>query len=100
MVKLYLFLNIPDIFGELSTSEEEDEKDVNIMDCEDDSSRPQNFISIESNLSQLTQLSQSDTQSQYLTLDTQELAGSDPGWYCSELRISSSDLCRTPTGCF
>lgn len=37
-----------DIFGELSTSEDEDDKDVNIVDSEDDVKRQQSYISLDS----------------------------------------------------
>lgn len=41
-----------DIFGELSSSDEDDEKDVNVMDSEDDVSRSQSFMKMEDSVSQ------------------------------------------------
>jgi hypothetical protein len=50
---LYNIYVIVDIFGELSTSDEDDEKDVNIMDSEDDVSRQQNYMKMEDSNSQM-----------------------------------------------
>lgn len=41
------FLVILDIFGEMISSDEEDEKDVNILDSEDDISRQQSSVNLE-----------------------------------------------------
>lgn len=71
-----------DIFGELSTSDEEDEKDVNVLDSEEDLSRQQSYAKMEDSMtdmsslkSEMMDMSALKLDSQYLTMDNLPIDG-------------------------
>ena len=73
---------LADIFGELSTSDEEDEKDVNVLDSEEDLSRQQSYGKLEDSMtdmlslkSEMMDMSALKLDSQYLTIDNLPIDG-------------------------
>ena len=67
--------HVADIFGDLSSSEEEDEKDVNVLDSEDDASRLQTSMVDDDVLRQ--QAMDDVKQDDYLAMDALAIGGQD-----------------------